>query len=291
MTERYLNYIRQERRYSQHTFLSYQTDLFQFGEYLKNFYKNSFPQSATQEMIRSWVIELIDLGVSNRTINRKLSCLKSFYKFLLKEGVVDANPMKGIVSPKVSKRLPAFMTEEMVNLSTIPVVYDDFYSLRQSVVFEILYQTGIRLSELINLEVDNVDFYKQQIKVFGKRNKERLIPVSKQLLELIKRYLDERNECFENHSAFLIVSNKGIKTYPKFIYGSVRSQLEQLGTLSKKSPHVLRHTFATHLLNNGADINSVKELLGHESLASTQVYTHNTIKKLKSIYELAHPRA
>ncbi len=291
MVDRYLNYIRRERRYSEHTLISYQTDLFQFEDFLSHSYEISDLTHATQEMIRSWTLELMDKDISNRTINRKLSCLKSFYKYLLKEEQITANPVKGLTAPKISKRLPVFLTEEMVGRCVVDVDADDFYSLRGNLIFEILYQTGIRLAELINLKVLDVDVYQQQIKVLGKRNKERIIPISPQLTNLIKRYLDERNECFDVYSDYLLVSNKGSKTYPKLIYSIVKQCLERLGTLSKKSPHVLRHTFATHLLNNGADINSVKELLGHANLASTQVYTHNTIKKLRSIYEHAHPRA
>ena len=242
-------------------------------------------------MIRSWLVFLMEQGDSPRSVNRKLTSLKSFYRFLLKEGVVDYNPMRKIISPKTSKRLPEFIeTEKIMALIEQMADIKGFSGLRNRIIVEMFYNTGIRLSELLTLKETDIDFHSDTIKVLGKRNKERLIPFTKKFGSLLKVYIAEKEKSF-GLVPELFLTNKGGKMYPKLIYLIVKNHLAGVTTLDKKSPHVLRHTFATHLLNNGAELNAVKELLGHANLAATQVYTHNTIEKLKRIYKQAHPRA
>jgi integrase/recombinase XerC len=245
-------------------------------------------------MVRTWIVSLIEQDISARSVNRKLSTLKSYFKFMTKEGLVQENPMPKIQSPKTSKKLPVFVdNESMETLFSAEIFSDDFEGIRDRLILEMFYMTGIRLSELINLKDPDIDFYQQNIKVLGKRNKERLIPVSSGLIDSIKKYLEIRNKSIEavEQNDYFYVTIKGKKLYEKLAYRIVNSYLGKVSTLKKKSPHVLRHTFATHMLNNGADLNAIKEILGHSSLAATQVYTHNTIEKLKNIYNQAHPRA
>jgi integrase/recombinase XerC len=253
-------------------------------------------------MIRSWLASLIEEKTSPRSINRKLSTLKSFYKFLLKEGVLIVNPMRKIISLKTSKTLPVFVEKNKMEMLFEKTDFGSgFPALRDRMILEILYATGMRLSELVNLKETDIDFHQSELKVLGKRNKERLIPFSNKFAELLKTYLREKMTWLENDGSvkssfteedcWFILINNGKKAYPGFIYKTVTKYLSQVTTLQKTSPHVLRHTFATHLLNNGAELNAVKELLGHASLSATQVYTHNTIEKLKKIYKQAHPKA
>jgi len=242
-------------------------------------------------MIRSWMVFLMENKISARSINRKLTTLKSFYKFLIREGILETNPLLKIISPKTAKRLPVFIEREKMELLLDSDSWPEGYpGMRDKLIVEMFYSTGIRLSELVNLKVEDIDFQKSTIKVLGKRNKERLIPFSKKLDVLIRDYLQLKDREF-NFCPELFLTNKGRKIYPKLVYLIVCSHLKDVTTLDKKSPHVLRHTFATHLLNNGAELNAVKELLGHANLSATQVYTHNTIDKLKRIYKQAHPKA
>jgi integrase/recombinase XerC len=289
----FLDFCKFEKRYSGHTIISYQTDLVDFMDYLSvQFGVNSFNE-INHSFIRSWLAGLKEKGLSAKSINRKISSLKSFFKYHLRTGTINATPMAKVISPKIAKRLPVFIKEEdtvrMIN--TAALATEDWKSLNARMLIIIFYATGMRLSELINLREKQVDVSKSQIKVLGKGNKERIIPVSPELIGAIKEYQQLKKKEFEQTDDMLLVTEKGKRLYPKYAYLLVNQVLAQASTLDKKSPHVLRHTFATHLMNNGADLNAVKELLGHSSLASTQVYTHNTIEKLKDIHKKAHPKA
>ena len=242
--------------------------------------------------VRAWMVALLDKGLTERTINRKFSALKSFFKFLKRSGALVQDPMKKVVAPKVRKRLPSFLRESQTSLLFGKVAFPEgFEGVRDRLVLELLYQTGLRRSELIRLKDEDVDRSASWIKVKGKGGKTRLMPVSGALLQLIDHYKVILSKMEFEKTQVLLVTNNGAKMYPKFVYNLVRRYLGQVTTSDKKSPHVLRHTFATHLANNGADLNAIKELLGHSSLAATQVYTHNTIEKLKAVYQQAHPKA
>jgi integrase/recombinase XerC len=289
--ERFLAYIQYEKRYSPHTVTAYRTDLDQFFGYLQIQYNISDIHEVSHPMIRSWLVYLMEHQVGSRSVNRKLTTLKSFYKFLLREGFLDENPMRKITSPKIAKRLPVFVEREKMEMLFNQVTFGEGYpGIRDRLILELFYSTGMRLSELVNLKETDIDFHHDTIKVLGKRNKERLIPFSMKFESLLKSYLDEKGKAFGDHDD-LFLTDKGRKIYPKLVYRIVNRYIGEVTTMGKKSPHVLRHTFATHLLNNGAELNAVKELLGHASLSATQVYTHNTIEKLKRIYKQAHPKA
>ncbi len=288
----FYNYLALEKRYSPHTLKAYQNDITQFFDYLALQYSIHDIKEVTHQEIRSWMVSLMQNQVSTRTINRKLSTLKTYYKFLLKRGWVAKNPMLKVVTPKVGKRLPVFVPEEnMQRLFSDFQFADGFRGMRDRLILEILYSTGMRLSELIHLEVEDVDFWNLQLKILGKGNKERLVPFGKPLKEAIQNYLFLRSNEFEEVlPPQLLVTNKGKKLYPKFVYNTVKKYLSTVTTVDKKSPHILRHSFATHLSNGGADLNAIKELLGHANLSATQIYTHNSIEKLKEIYQQAHPK-
>jgi integrase/recombinase XerC len=286
----FIQYIKYEKRFSPHTVLAYQNDLLQFFNYQKATYETENAGDISHSMIRSWIVELMEKEISPRSVNRKLTTLKTYYKFLLRQGIVKMNPMAKVQSPKTSKRLPVFVDESKMALLFSDCDFGNgFDALRDMLMLEIFYATGMRLSELINLQDSSFDLYQSQVKVLGKRNKERIIPFTNKLKEIINKYLIERKNITESAPAFFITS-KGKSLYPKFVYRIVTSRIGNVTTLDKKSPHILRHTFATHMLNRGADINTVKELLGHANLSATQVYTHNTIEKLKQVYKQAHPR-
>jgi len=290
----FIDYLKFEKRYSAHTIRSYHDDLVQFVDFLDRQFGNLTLKEISSSFVRSWLASLKDDDVTARTINRKISTLKSFFKFQLKQGKIENTPMGNIISPKISKRLPVFIKEkDLVDLTnTLDTNSEDWDSLNTKMLITIFYSTGMRLSELINLKEKQVDFSRKQLKILGKGNKERIIPAGVDLLTMIKGYINEKRKTFEKNDDVLLVSSKGKKLYSKYAYNLVRSILqEEVKTLDKKSPHVLRHTFATHLMNNGANLDAVKELLGHASLASTQVYTHNTIEKLKNVYKKAHPKA
>jgi len=287
----FCDYLTHQKRYSTHTVTAYQTDLTQFSFFLSDHYDKISLKEIDSSIIRSWIVSLIEQEISTRTINRKISSLKSFYNYLLKNHLVENNPLKKIVSPKTSKRLPVFISEtEMLNLFENQIFEDNFEDKRDQLILELFYATGIRLSELINITLSDVDIINLTLKVLGKRNKERIVPINNNLSIIIQEYLSKRqNDVY--HSNFLLLTLKGEKVYEKLVYRIVNRYLSNVTKASKKSPHVLRHTFATHMLNNGADLNSIKEILGHSSLSATQVYTHNTIEKLKNIHKQAHPRA
>jgi len=289
--DRFLAYIQYEKRYSPHTVTAYRTDLDQFFIFLSAQYQITDIAHVDHYMVRSWLVFLIEQGDSPRTVNRKLTSLKSFYRFLMKEGTLASNPMRKVIAPKAPKRLPEFVeTGNMSLLIDQMAGVEGFSGMRDRIILEMFYNTGMRLSELLYLKESGIDFKSDTIKVLGKRNKERIIPFTKKFGVLLKDYILEKEKCFGQHED-MFLTDSGRKMYPKLIYLIVRRNLSGVTTLDKKSPHVLRHTFATHLLNNGAELNAVKELLGHANLAATQIYTHNTIEKLKRIYKQAHPRA
>ncbi len=289
--QNFLHYIKFEKRFSLHTCTAYQSDLSQFLLFIEKSYQVSDLKSVSHQLIRSWVASLMENKISARSINRKLTALKTCYKFLLKGGEIKVNPMIKVISPKISKKLPAFVDKKSMNTMLDNINFgSNFIGLRDQMILEMFYSTGMRLSELMNLKMGNVDGYSNTIKVLGKRNKERLIPFSPSLKVLINSYIIERGKLgLENE--YFFISEKNKKLYEKQIYRIVNHYLGSATTANKKSPHVLRHTFATHMLNNGADLNSIKELLGHANLSATQVYTHNSFEKLKTIYKQAHPRA
>lgn len=300
--DRFVAYIQFEKRYSPHTVTAYRNDLDQFYTYLGQEYSISEISEVTHPMIRSWIVVLIDQGLTPRSINRKLTTLKTFYRFLLRDDLVDQNPMRKVVSPKNARRLPVFVEKEHLRTLLDEVNFGEgFPGLRDRLVIEMLYATGMRLSELVSVKEPDLDFHHCTVKVLGKRNKERLIPFSNNIRDLLQHYLQEKpvylkkltvsEKQFKEGTAHLFLSDKGQAVYPKMVYRIVHRYLSQVTTLSKRSPHILRHSFATHLLNNGAELNAVKELLGHANLSATQVYTHNTIEKLKKVYKQAHPKA
>jgi integrase/recombinase XerC len=289
----FIDYLRFEKRYSVHTVISYQTDLADFFTYLNSQFGNLTIKEITSSLIRSWLAQLKEADLTSKSINRKISSLRSFFKFLLKTGVIDATPMNNIIAPKIGRRLPVFIKEEDTKklIETLNRSSEDWKTLNGKMLITLFYATGMRLNELISLKEKQIDFSRSQIKVLGKGNKERIIPLNKEVCDIIKEYQRLKKKDFGNAMDMLLVTENGTKMYPKYAYLLVKKYLGEVSTLDKKSPHVLRHTFATHLMNNGADLNAVKELLGHSSLAATQVYTHNTIEKLKNVYKKAHPKA
>lgn len=291
LLDEFLKYLQLEKRYSPHTIKAYQIDLAQFEDYLIETYESTL-QKANHPMLRSWLAQMLDYGISPRSVNRKITALKTFYKFLLKEEKLKEDPTIKIVPPKMSKTLPAFIEEGQMRSLLDDLPFDEGYEgVRDKLMIELFYSTGIRQSELINIKIKDIDLSSDLIKVLGKRNKERLIPLTIELRQKIDAYLKLRAELPIKDSSYLLLTNKGKKLYPTLVYRQVNHYLSQVTSLDKKSPHVLRHTFATHMLNNGADLNAIKELLGHANLSATQVYTHNTIEKLKKVYNQAHPRA
>lgn len=293
MQETFLKYLEYEKRYSKHTILSYKQDLNQLNSYLSSTFPEFDLISANHQVLRSWIVSLVEAGIQPKSTNRKIASLRSYYKFLLKQGKIQKDPTTKIKVLKTSKKLPQFVNEQDMNLLLDNCEFNnDFDGVRDKLVLELLYGTGIRLTELINLEIRNINFHNRTIKVLGKRNKERVIPFSVSLEKVIKHYLTERNKSVDTHeNDKLLVTSAGESCYPMLIYRIVKKYLNLFTTIDKRSPHVLRHTFATHLLNKGAELNAVKDLLGHSSLAATQVYTHNSLDKLKSVFDQAHPKA
>lgn len=286
--DEFLKFLQYEKRHSSHTLVAYSNDLRQFLEFLANTYEIKNITEVNHTVIRSWMVSLMEQKITARSVNRKITTLKTFYKFLLRQQMVSQNPMLKVLSPKISKRLPVFVEKEKMNVLLDDTVFGlDFEGQRNKLIIELLYASGMRLSELINLKLTDVDLYSCQLKVLGKRNKERIIPFSNSVKHQIQEYIALRPE---NNAEYLFINKKGLKLYEKLVYRVVNSYLSQVTTANKKSPHVLRHTFATHMLNSGADLNAVKELLGHANLSATQVYTHNTVEKLKNIHKQAHPR-
>lgn len=294
---RFLSYLKYERRFSAHTLVAYESDLLQFTDYLQVQYQLSDIQQVNHLLIRSWVVSLIELKLNPRSVNRKITSLRSFFRFLQREKIITVNPMLKIKAPKSAKRLPEYVDDKRMDIvlaeqEEVP----SYVNLRNHLILEFFYMTGVRLSELIGLKLGDVNLYNLSISVFGKRSKVRQIPVTNSFKRKMEKYLEERKQFLqevEKKSDYFFLNNKGNQLYPKFVYRIVQGELSkhQQITNTKKSPHILRHSFATAMLNKGADINAIKELLGHSSLAATQVYTHNTIEKLKDIYKQAFPKA
>ena len=283
--EKFLRFLEHEKRYSVHTLKSYSTDLEQFIQFLSSEFQVNTVENINFQFVRSWIARLLSNNISTRSVNRKITTLKTYFRFLLQENIIKQSPMQKIISPKISKRLPVFVEEiKMDELLNEIDFGEGFFSQRDRLILELFYFTGIRLSELINLKNTDVDFSNSTILVLGKRNKERLLPLTSDILSKIKKLNTS------NKSQFLFTTEKGKQISAKQVYRLVNKYLSMVTSLDKKSPHILRHTFATHMLNNGADINAIKELLGHANLSATQAYTHNTIKKLKTVYKQAHPR-
>jgi integrase/recombinase XerC len=291
--QHFIDYLKFQKRYSQHTIISYQTDLSAFFDFIETVFGNTALPDIKATFVKTWLASLKEQGLEAKSINRKISSLKSFFKYQLKEGSVEASPMSTIISPKTNKRLPQFVEKADINTLFSYVEFPgDWQGKTDRLLLQLFYNTGIRQAELVSLKERQVDRYKSSIKVLGKGNKERVIPVSGELLDLLKTYSEEKKKTFVHYDAeVLLVNGKGKKLYPKYVYNAVKKYLSKVTTIGKKSPHVLRHTFATHLMNNGADLNAVKELLGHSSLAATQIYTHNSIEKLKDVHKKAHPKA
>jgi len=290
---RFIDFLKFEKRYSRHTVLSYETDLKAFFDFLAINYGEMALNAITHSCIRSWLAEMKENEMGARSINRKISTLRSFFKFLLKKQIIERSPMTQVIAPKTGKRLPVFVKEkETAELITSLVrSAEDWRGLNSKLLILLFYNTGMRLSELISLRPVQIDAGRRQVKVLGKGNKERIIPLSKEVLNELDEYSRLKKKEFDETEDYVLVTEKGRRMYPKYAYRLVKEQLSKAGTLDKKCPHVLRHTFATHLMNNGASLNAVKELLGHSSLASTQVYTHNTIEKLKDVHKKSHPKA
>lgn len=287
----FIEFISFEKRYALHTISAYKIDLEQFKKFLDAQFSISKPDDINASMVRSWLMELMEAGVKPRSVNRKITTLKSFFKFLIKSELATKNPMYKVTSPKTPKRLPVFIEGGKMDLLLDNHVFEEnFEDQRNRLIIELFYATGMRLSELMNLKISDINFYEQQIRVLGKRNKERIIPLIPAVSNLIKHYLDYRKR-IDNANDYLFVLENGAMMYRVLIYRIVRKHLGTVSTNEKKSPHVLRHSFATAMLNRGADLNAIKEILGHANLAATQIYTHNTIEKLKDAYNLAHPRA
>ena len=290
---KFLRHLQYEKRYSTHTLTAYGNDLKQFFYFIESTYQVKEVRDITHFFIRSWIVSLMEQKIDSRSVNRKISTLKSLYKFLLREKAVEHNPILKITSPKVSKKLPVFVEQKDMNKLLDGVDFKEgFPGLRDKLVINLFYKTGMRLSELINLTDKDVDIHSLTVKVLGKRNKERVIPFATSLVTILEKYLTIRNREIEmkEHGNLFVTANGEI-CYPMMIYRTVRKYLDEFTSLEKRSPHVLRHTYATHLLNKGADLNAVKDLMGHASLAATQVYTHNSIETLKKAFDQAHPKA
>ncbi len=291
MVESFVKYLQFEKRFSDHTITAYTNDLQQLSQFLIDTFEIVKIEEAQHAHLRSWVVHMMDSGLSARSVNRKIVSVKSFFKFLQKREMIEVNPATRIKSLRVPKDLPNFVKEgEMDNLLDHFSFTEDFSGQRDKLMLELLYATGMRLSELIGLTDESVNTYERTIKVLGKRNKERIIPLHAEVINQINEYKRLR-DMESPASEKLLITDSGNDLYPQIVYNTVKKYLSQVTTLSKTSPHVLRHTFATHLLNKGADLNAVKDLLGHASLASTQVYTHNSIEKLKAVFDQAHPKA
>lgn len=291
--ESFLQYLKTEKRCSLHTVESYMSDLNQFGVFLCSICQSDDPSEINSHDIRAWIVSLMEAGYSAGSVHRKVSCLRAFFKYLRKEGLMHGDPMQKAVLPKKEKRLPAFVEEK--SMAKLLDDYDfgnGFPEIRNKTMVEMLYVTGMRRAELTGLKDNDIDIVNSEVRVTGKRNRQRIIPLVKSFTATLREYIEKRDSTVERKGhEYFFVTDKGNKLYDKFVYNNVKNYLSAVTTSERKSPHVLRHTFATHMLNNGADLNSIKELLGHANLSATQIYTHNTFEKLKKTYKQAHPRA
>ena len=299
--ERFINYLSFEKRFSPHTIAAYHNDLKQFLAFSLNYHDDLEPEnfidslsSITHNDIRNWMVQLMADSQTAKTINRKIASIRTFFRYLSREGIIDVNPASKIQAPRIPKRLPVTIEEDKIValLNDADFFDDSFGGCRDKLIIELLFGTGMRLAELVGLKETDIDLQQLTLKVLGKRNKQRIIPINHELKMLLETYFElKKNQNFGNNSVILIVTDKGADAYPKMIYLIVNKYLSLVSTQDKKSPHVLRHTFATSMLNSGADLNAIKELLGHANLSATQIYTHNSVERLKSIYKLAHPKA
>ena len=291
--ESFLQYLQIEKRYSPHTVRSYLNDLDQFYSFLSEQDLSNDPVEVTSHDIRAWIVSMLENNYSTVSVHRKISCLRVFYRYLRKDGIIKSDPLENVVLPKRKKTLPVFVEEAAMNKLLDDFSFGEgFAGIRNRTIIEMLYLTGIRRSELIGLRNHDVDLSEGSMKVTGKRNKQRIIPLVKRFVKRLEEYLEVRDlNVTQVVHEWYFISDKGNKLYDKYVYNIVNSYLAMVTTIEKKSPHILRHTFATHMLNRGADLNSIKELLGHANLSATQIYTHNTFEKLKKIYKQAHPRA
>ena len=296
MMVEFLNYLSLERAYSPHTVAGYENDLRAFEAYLGKTESGLGLQDVDADLVRGWAMDLMSAGMKATSVNRKLSSLRTFYKYLLKKGVVKVSPMQNVGGPKKSKPLPQFVREDdMERMLCATAQGESWQEVREHVVLQLFYETGIRLSELVGLNDSDVDFVRMAVKVTGKRNKQRIMPIGKGLADSLRRYMNSRDEVLQSSISSaqspLFVTDKGDRVYPHWVYRVVRKNLSRVVALKKRSPHVLRHTFATAMLNNAAELEAVKELMGHESVSTTQIYTHTTFEELKKAYKQAHPRA
>jgi integrase/recombinase XerC len=291
--ESFLLYLDVEKRYSQHTVRSYKNDLDQFYSFISSNCSCDNPVDVSSQDVRAWIVTMLDSGMTAASLHRKISCLRVFYRYLRKEGKIKNDPLEKLVLPKRKKRLPVFVSEESLsNLLDSYEFGDDFSGIRNRTIIEMLYNTGMRRSELIGLKNSDVDIAGETVRVLGKRNKERIIPLVRPFILRLSEYIKVRGDSGSTDvNEWFFVTDKRNKLYDKYVYSVVKKYLTMVTTIEKRSPHVLRHTFATHMLNKGADLNSIKELLGHANLSATQIYTHNTFEKLKKVYKQAHPRA
>jgi integrase/recombinase XerC len=291
--ESFLQYLQIEKRYSPHTVRSYSNDLEQFFSFLGGQNQSLDPTVVTSHDIRAWIVSLLEGNYTAVSVHRKISCLRVFYRYMRKEGILNSDPLEKVVMPKRRKTLPVFVEESaMDNLLDKYNFGDGFPGVRDRTIVEMLYMTGMRRAELIGLHDQDVDFGTGTLKVTGKRNKQRIIPFVESFGERLREYARLRDSEYEKRAGgWFFITDKGNKLYDKYVYNVAKRYLAMVTTIEKKSPHILRHTFATHMLNRGADLNSIKELLGHANLSATQIYTHNTFEKLKNIYKQAHPRA
>ncbi len=291
IVQKFLNYLSLEKRYSKHTIRSYKTDLVLFQQHLYSSFQVT-PQKATNKMIRTWLVSELEKGNTARSVNRKISTLKSFYKYATKNKIIQKNPTLVLSTSKASKKIPSFLSQDEINQLLDNYKFKaDYQGERDRLMVELFYSTGIRLSELINIRLNDIDIPNGQLKVVGKRNKERIIPLTNELVNTIPMFIKTRKKIDVNDTPYLLLTKKGLILNPSMVYRTINKLLSSVSSLKNTSPHVLRHTFATHMLNSGADLNVIKELLGHASLSATEVYTHNSIEKLKNIYNNAHPRA
>ena len=290
--ELFLSYLKYEKRYSPHTITAYENDLDQFVLFGKKLVEDFCVEEVDYHLIRQWIVSLMDNGISAKSVNRKISTLKTFYKFLLREGVIENSPTDRVAIPKMGKKLPVFVQEkEMNRLLDGRFFTEDFEGKRDKAIVSLFYGTGIRLSELVGIQFSDLNLSEKMVKVNGKRDKQRLVPFPLEISSVLTDYIALRNELFPDSGNFLFLTENGDPVYNKLIYRIVKRQLSLVTTVEKKSPHILRHSYATHLLNRGADLNAIKELLGHANLAATQIYTHTTFEQLKKVYKQAHPRA
>ena len=290
--KKFIDFLLFEKKYSNHTAVAYKKDIEMFELFLSKKIPKSNSLNANYSLIRSWIVKLVSDNISNRTINRKISSLNSYYKFLVKINAIKLNPLTNHKALKMSKKIQVpFSETEIINVLNL-IETDSFEGLRNKLIVELFYSTGMRRTELVNLQLNDVDIFKSQVKLLGKRNKERFVPLLQTVLETYKAYIIVRSTLkSSDRSNFIFLTKNGQRVYDKLVYRVIINYFDTVSSKVKKSPHILRHSFATHLLNNGADLNSVKELLGHSSLAATQIYTHNSIAELQKVYKKAHPRA